>query len=174
MCVDRRLRFESFYEEHGPDVKAYVLRRSDASSADDVVADVFLVCWRRFDEVPREPLPWLLGVARRVLSTQRRGEGRREALRERLVNEPGVSSAAIAPRDSALRAALGRLGESDRELLLLIGWDGLSPAEAAIVLEIKPSTARVRVLRARRRLASALAAAEMTSSPCTSISVEAQ
>jgi len=62
-----------------------VLRRVNPSTADDVVAEVFVVCWRRLDEVPVDPLPWLLGVARRVLSTQRRGERRRGALRDRLL-----------------------------------------------------------------------------------------
>ncbi len=60
--------------------------------ADDVVAEVFVVCWRRFEDVPADPLPWLLGVARRVLSTQRRGERRRGALRERLAEAVPASS----------------------------------------------------------------------------------
>ena len=87
--MERRLRFELLYAKHAPAVKAYVLRRADASTADDVVADVFVVCWRRFEEVPVDPLPWLLGVARRVLSTQRRGERRRGALHDRLAGQAG-------------------------------------------------------------------------------------
>jgi RNA polymerase sigma factor (sigma-70 family) len=198
MGVERRLRFELLYAKHAPAVKAYVLRRADASIADDVVAEVFLVCWRRFEEIPVDPLPWLLAVARRVLSTQRRGDRRRGALNERLARvagDPVVEkgddfSAAPASRpsgstaqaedgvlagmtDSGLAGALARLSESDRELLLLIAWDGLSPAEAAAVLGVKPATARVRLSRARRRLTRALSRERSDPATCSSLSMEA-
>jgi len=184
------LRFELLYAKHAPAVKAYALRRADASTADDVVAEAFLVCWRRFDEVPPDPLPWLLGVARRVLSTQRRGERRRGALQDRLTETAAGSSADMAADglattretgegmlanvlDVPLAAALAQLREDDRELLLLIAWDGLLPAEAATVLEIKPATARVRLLRARRRLTQALARERSNPTTCSSLSMEA-
>jgi RNA polymerase sigma-70 factor (ECF subfamily) len=213
VVVERRLRFELLYAKYAPAVKAYVLRRSDASTADDIVAEVFVVCWRRFEEIPVDPLPWLLGVARRVLSTQRRGERRRGALQERLVGEAGgmgdapeeltaatstdfatwrhadiagdiagdPDSARRTPGDGALAgvtdpalvAALARLSEADRELLLLIAWDGLSPAEAAAVLGVKPATARVRLLRARRRLTQALSRERPDPTTCSSLSMEA-
>jgi RNA polymerase sigma-70 factor (ECF subfamily) len=212
--MERRLRFELLYAKHAPAVKAYVLRRAAASTADDVVAEVFVVCWRRFEEVPVDPLPWLLGVARRVLSTQRRGERRRGALHERLAGQVdgGIGGApedflAAAPTDFATRrsadiatdladdsasasrypgeaalagvtdpvlaAALARLNDADRELLLLIAWEALSPAEAATVLGIKPATARVRLLRARRRLTQALSRERSDPTTCSSLSMEA-
>src|SRR6202044_343922 len=93
--MERRLRFELLYAKHAPAVKAYVLRRSDPSTADDVIAEVFVVCWRRFEEIPIDPLPWLLAVARRVLSTQRRGERRRVALHERLAQTASHSAAPV-------------------------------------------------------------------------------
>jgi RNA polymerase sigma-70 factor, ECF subfamily len=192
------LRFELLYAKYASAVKAYVLRRSDAAGADDVVAEVFVVCWRRFDEVPVDPLPWLLGVARRVLSTQRRGERRRGALHDRLVQTAGDSifevpddfaaksadgstgatvqsedGALVSVADATLTEALARLSDADRELLLLIAWDGLSPAEAATVLGIKPATARVRLLRARRRLVQALARERSDPTTCSSLPMEA-
>jgi RNA polymerase sigma-70 factor (ECF subfamily) len=184
------LRFELLYAKHGSAVKAYVLRRAHASLADDVVAEVFVVCWRRFEEVPPEPLPWLLGVARRVLSTQRRGERRRIALCDRLAevaagaNEqaptdllasvPEAGYQALANMaDPTLAAALARLSEAERELLLLIAWEGLTPAEAATVLDIKPATARVRLLRARRRLTRALSRERSDLTTRQSLSMEA-
>jgi RNA polymerase sigma-70 factor, ECF subfamily len=174
VVVERRLRFELLYAKHAPAVKAYALRRADASTAEDVLAEVFVVCWRRFDEIPTDPLPWLLGVARRVLSTQRRGERRRVALRERLAETIlDYSEPVVELEDGTLARALGRLGESDRELLLLIAWDGLSPAQAAVVLGVKPATARVRLLRARRRLSHALAEKGSDPSPCEPLSMEA-
>ncbi|MFZ1925057.1 MAG: RNA polymerase sigma factor [Solirubrobacteraceae bacterium] len=208
------MRFELLYAKYAPAVKAYVLRRAAASTADDVVAEVFVVCWRRFEDVPVDPLPWLLGVARRVLSTQRRGERRRGALHERLAGQAGgdmgdapedfvaaastgfatwtsadiagdlASNSASASRypgestlagitDPALAAALACLNDAERELLLLIAWDGLSPAEAATVLGIKPATARVRLLRARRRLTQALSRERSDPTIYSSLSMEA-
>jgi RNA polymerase sigma-70 factor (ECF subfamily) len=184
------LRFELLYAKHAPAVKAYVLRRADVSTADDVLAEVFVVCWRRFDEVPADPLPWLLGVARRVLSTQRRGERRRGALRDRLAETASDSTDAIPEvgdgtlagvadgafayvGDGALAGALARLSEADRELLLLIAWDELSPSQAATVLNVKPATVRVRLLRARRRLTQALAREGSEPAPCSPLSMEA-
>lgn len=184
------MRFELLYAKHAPAVKAYVLRRTESSTADDVLAEVFVVCWRRFDEVPADPLPWLLGVARRVLSTQRRGERRRGALRDRLAETARGSSAETITHplpatpemgdgalanvaDAVLAGALAQLSDGDRELLLLIAWDGLSPAEAATVLGIKPATARVRLLRARRRLTMALARERSDPTTCPPLSMEA-
>lgn len=170
--MERRLRFELLYAKYAPAVKAYVLRRADAATADDVVAEVFVVCWRRFEEIPVDPLPWLLGVARRVLSTQRRGERRRVALRDRLAE--GASHPIVeTPVDGALASALALLSEADRELLLLIAWDGLSPSEAATVLGVKPATARVRLLRARRRLSRALSRERSDPTTSSSLSMEA-
>jgi RNA polymerase sigma-70 factor (ECF subfamily) len=169
--MERRLRFELLYAQYAPAVKAFVLRRADPASADDVVAEVFLVCWRRFEQVPVDPLPWLLGVARRVLSTQRRGERRRVALHDRLNERPPEQLAGLS--DSCLAAALARLSEADRELLLLIAWEGLSPTEAATVLGVKPTTARVRLLRARRRLSQELSREHSDPTTCSSLSMEA-
>lgn len=172
------MRFEALYGKQAAAVKAYVLRRSDASTADDVLAEVFVVCWRRFDEVPPDPLPWLLGIARRVLSTQRRGDQRRTALRERLsegAREPAVTAEAEDPavEDPVLRDALARLSEDDRELLSLIAWDGMSPTQAATVLGVKPGTVRVRLSRARRRLTHALSREGSDLAPCSPLSMEA-
>ncbi len=65
------------------------------------------------------------------------------------------------------------MSEADRELLLLVAWDGLSPAEAATVLDVKPATARVRLLRARRRLTQALASERSDPTTCPPLSMEA-
>lgn len=153
--MDDRQRFERLYRDHADRIHAYARRRSDAAIADDVVADVFLVVWRRLERVPDDPLPWLLGVARRVLANRRRSVRRAAALRVRL----GAAGTAPAPRpsDHSVLAALSQLGESDRELLLLIAWEGLSQAEAAQALGIRRPAVATRIHRARQRLAEALA-----------------
>jgi RNA polymerase sigma-70 factor (ECF subfamily) len=154
-------RFEQLFRSHHATVVAYVRRRAPADSVDDVVGETFLVAWRRLDHVPEDELPWLLGVARNVLATQRRGAVRRHALTLRLGSDskPGASATAepeasrsLDGEDGPLRQALARLAPKDREALTLIAWDGLAPQDAALVLGESPGTFRVRLHRARRRL----------------------
>jgi RNA polymerase sigma-70 factor, ECF subfamily len=154
--ISRRLVLESLFAEHAPAVRAYGLRRTDPASADDIISEVFVVAWRRLDDLPREAaLPWLLGCARRLLPNQRRGGRTRAlALRDRLAGEPARDG--LFSPDLGLAEALMRLREADRELLMLIAWEGLSPAEAARVLGCSPAAAAMRLSRARRRLARAL------------------
>jgi RNA polymerase sigma-70 factor (ECF subfamily) len=158
--MDPQRRFEELYRAHADRVHAYARRRSDASTADDVVAEVFLVAWRRLSQVPEDPFPWLVGVARRVLANRRRAEGRATALRDRLAGSGPLyePAAAAAAGDERVARALAGLGERDRELLLLIAWEGLGQPEVAAVLGLRPGTVSVRLHRARRRFAEALAA----------------
>ena len=155
-----RERFEQLYRQHAGAVLAYARRRTTPAAADDVVADVFLIAWRRVDDVPAEPLPWLLGVARRVLANQRRGEYRGAALRDRIRGQQvsGVGAAVGDDGPSAAVRALWSLGASDQELLMLIAWDRLTRAQAAEALGVSVGTLAVRLHRARRRLAKARAA----------------
>jgi RNA polymerase sigma-70 factor (ECF subfamily) len=129
-----------------------------------VAAETFLIAWRRLDDVPphEAALPWLLVTARRVLANRRRTAGRATAIEPLL--EADVSGAtgldpadAVAER-AALAAASRRLDETDRETLALIAWDGLAPREAAVVAGCSAATFAVRAHRAKRRLASLLAA----------------
>jgi RNA polymerase sigma-70 factor (ECF subfamily) len=143
-------RFGRVFEEHVRAVSAYALRRTTPMEADDVVAETFLIAWRRLDELPPDAKPWLLGVARRVLANQRRAAGRRRALAERVTSErTGVHGAEPTP---PVLLALARLSERDRETLLLTAWDGLSPAEAAVAFGCSQTAFKVRLHRARGRL----------------------
>jgi RNA polymerase sigma-70 factor (ECF subfamily) len=140
------------------------MRRTDSATADELLAEVFAICWRRIEEVPSDPLPWLFEVSRRVLSTQRRGARRRAALQARLraITPDRSDDPAAVTRESPLRSALEQLSDADRELLTLVAWDGLSPAQAASALGVKPGTLRVRLARARARLAKQLERDEPT------------
>ncbi len=84
---DARLRFEAMFRQHYPEVNAYVRRRT-TGDAGDVVGEVFLTAWRRLDRVPADALPWLLGVARKVLANARRSEHRHPTVG--LSHEAGV------------------------------------------------------------------------------------
>lgn len=149
---------EALWRDWHRHVLAYALRRAERATAEDVVAETFAIAWRRLDDVPDPPLPWLLGVARRVLANTRRGERRRLALLDRLRNEPHV---ARAPEPEArVLDALASLRERDREALLLHAWDGLDHAEAGTAMGCSAATFAVRLHRARDRLAQALAELE--------------
>ena len=157
--------FEQLYAEHWREVLSYALRRTGSpADAADVVSEVFLVVWRRRDEVPgaKEFRPWLFGVARNVLLNHRRGERRRERLGALLLSAVGEqhldTADVVVDRDQhqVLIAAVRGLPEPDRELVTLVSWEGLSPAEAAVALQMNPVTARVRLHRARKRLRTSL------------------
>jgi RNA polymerase sigma-70 factor (ECF subfamily) len=138
-------------------VLAYALRRADRSTAEDVVAETFAIAWRRMDDVPDPPLPWLLGVARRVLANLQRGERRRRALVERLRREPAAAAQVPPGDDGRVAAALAALAERDREALLLHAWEGLDNAAASTVMGCSAAAFAVRLHRARERFARALA-----------------
>lgn len=153
---ERRARFEDLYRMNIGAVAAYALRRAPRETAEDVVAETFLVAWRRLDRVPEQPLPWLYGVARRTLANHRRSAARRESLVRRLQLE--VRAIPLAPVDERLLDALRTLRLQDREVLMLVAWEGLTPTEAAQALDCSPVACRIRLHRARKRLARALEA----------------
>jgi RNA polymerase sigma factor (sigma-70 family) len=153
---DRRARLDALFHAHAAEVRAYAHWRIDTSLVDDVVSEVFLIAWRRLDDVPDDALPWLLACARRVLANQRRSVRRVAALRERLLRERTMPSPDISA-DRLLGCALSALNDRDRDLLLLIAWDGLTPAQAAKVLGCSSNALSVRLHRARRRLAASVA-----------------
>jgi RNA polymerase sigma factor (sigma-70 family) len=161
-----RHRFETLYAEHHPHVFGYVMRRcSRADDAADVIAETFLVAWRRLDDAPigEQTRPWLFGVARRVLANQRRGQRRHIALAEQLGAELAMQPTPLAayveqPNDDHkdLREALLSLSSEDRELLMLEAWEELSSEQIGTVLGCSAGAARTRLHRARRRLNDAL------------------
>lgn len=170
-----RAQFEALYAAEGRRVLAYALRRTaQPADAADVLAEVFLVAWRRLDDVPAgaEARLWLYGVARGVMANHRRSLRRRErlgrrlagTLTEHLVPDPAELTE-LGGGDDAVRAALARLTPTDREVIQLSIWEGLSAPEVATVLGVPPATVRTRLHRARRRLRSLLA--EPATVPCS-------
>ncbi|HXB64260.1 MAG TPA: RNA polymerase sigma factor [Solirubrobacteraceae bacterium] len=152
-------RFERLYETHFRRVAAYLLSRADRTVAEDALARTFEIAWRRLLDVPDEPLPWLLGVARKVLADMRRGQARQTALIERIaatVGEVQGDHAEALSGSRHLLAALQRLTDEQREVLLLVVWDELSQREAAAVLGCSRGAVALRLHRARARLRSAL------------------
>jgi RNA polymerase sigma-70 factor (ECF subfamily) len=150
----RRLRFQALYEANYSAILGYALRRAPRDEAGDVVADTFLVAWRRISDVPHghEARLWLYGAARRVLANRARSERRRNRIGAQLAAETPPAAQGDPPETDAVARAFGRLRPEERELLALVAWEGLSPAEASQVLGCSPNAARIRLYRARRKL----------------------
>jgi RNA polymerase sigma-70 factor, ECF subfamily len=153
-------RFRATYADAYADVLRFVTRRVPPSQAEDVVADVFVVVWRRLRDMPparSEARAWIFGIARLVILNTTRGDRRRAALEIRLV-DPTVLSPLVGtdPEVVARRVDLGRawprLAASDQEALALAYWEHLSSPEAAAILGISPVAFRLRLTRARRHL----------------------
>ena len=175
----RRAGFRVFYDTNYHRVLGYALRRTATrEDAEDVVAETFLTAWRRLDDVPRGSgaRPWLYGVARNVVANQRRADRRRGRLRDRLNAEPTPSgpSAGANAELALLAAAFARLHEDDRELLALAAWEELDPGEIAMVFGCSRNAARIRLHRARRRLARELQHADVEPARCALIAVEVE
>jgi RNA polymerase sigma factor (sigma-70 family) len=151
----RRL-FDSAYRP----LLAYALRRTQRrEDAEEIVADTLLVAWRRRVDMPAgaDAIPWLYGIARRLVANQRRGQGRRRRL-ERLLEpltppafDPGELAEA-ADMTRAVIAASRRLRENDQEVLRLAAWEGLSHMQIAVSLGCSENAAALRLRRARQRL----------------------
>ncbi len=146
----------ALFEAHADRVLRYARRRVSRSDAEEVVAETFLTAWRRAQNVPKDPLPWLIGIARNVIRNMDRAGRRRLRLELRL--------AATEPREAHDRESQNELTEhvveafeslpaDDREILMLIAWDDLDHAAAAQVMGWSRANFRLRLHRARRRLA---------------------
>jgi RNA polymerase sigma factor (sigma-70 family) len=159
----RRARHDALFAEHHDAVWRYAVRRVGDDAAEDVVAETFLVAWRRLDAVSEHERLWLFSVARKVVANHRRGQRRRAQLTVRLAQEDLEPAHDELHRDPDVRAlavlaALDSLSEPDQEALRLVYWDELAPSDAARVLGCSAVAMRVRLHRARRRLANALVA----------------
>lgn len=155
----QRERFEHIAGEVFEPLQRYLRRRAPFHDAEDVLSDVLLTVWRRIDDAPYEdPLPWCYGIARRALANHRRGSMRRLRLVTRLRSEPATHhpDSADLQSDPDLAQALRRLAPADQEILRLWAWEQLEPREMAVVLDLSPNAATLRLSRARKRLAEIL------------------
>jgi RNA polymerase sigma-70 factor (ECF subfamily) len=156
-------RFDACFRTHYPEVLAYALRRlGERGAAEDVAAQTFAVAWRRLDNLPHDPLPWLFGIARHVIRNETRSARRRSRLLARIRGAAAPVSAAdhadSAAETSAVMTALRRLSEGQREILCLAAWEGLDARRGGEALGCSTAAYTLRLHRARRRLAKELAA----------------
>lgn len=155
MTGSERERFDELWSKYAGSIYAYAARRVGRVDADEIVAEVFGVIWRRINEVPNPALPWLYGVGHNVIREHLRSEYRRGRLQAILDQQPAASPGF--DRTAAILEALLGLDDSDQEVLRLVAWEALPPREAAEVLGINGAALRMRLTRARRRFRAALA-----------------
>ncbi|HSJ27429.1 MAG TPA: sigma-70 family RNA polymerase sigma factor [Acidimicrobiia bacterium] len=164
--------YGSFFRRHSRAVTAYAVRRCDnPDDVADLVADTFMIALQASGRyIPETPtaLPWLYGIARRVLARQRRRKAgfarllvksTHSQLRFQGIEEDAIADAIDATRTApALAEALDCLSRGEREVLELVAFEGLTPGEAAVVLELTPNAARLKLSRARRHMRGRLGA----------------
>jgi RNA polymerase sigma factor (sigma-70 family) len=152
---DHAAAFENLYSLLYRDIASYVSRRVPRDEADDVVAKVFTVAWRRYERVPQPPEDrlWLFGVARRCVADNHRSGVRQLRLNTRLWNEGNVTNSSVVTdsdsRYDLATAAMAQLKSLDREALQLVLWDGLTHLEAATVMGCSVNAFELRYRRAR-------------------------
>jgi RNA polymerase sigma-70 factor, ECF subfamily len=159
--------FDRLFAQYREPVQRYCLRRLGVDEADDAAAEVFLVAWRRIDDIPLGmELPWLYGVARNVVRNQHRTQGRLFQLRDRMASQPHVDGpdpeVVVLRRDEdvAVLRALAVLRSEEQEILRLKAWERLSNGEIAAVLGTSVGAVDMRLTRARKHLAAAYQANE--------------
>jgi len=147
-------RLESLFAKHQAQILAFAIRRTgNLADAEEVAAETFVVAWRRLQQLPEPALPWLYGVARRLIANQRRGARRATRMQDKLIQESQVSSSGSKMGiDDQLLEALSRLKIQDRDLLQLVAWEELSHDEIAVVMGISSNAVAIRLHRARLRL----------------------
>lgn len=155
-------KYNQLFERHHPDVLAYFLRRLDGHEAEEATAEVFVVAWRRIDDVPSgaETRPWLFGVAHNVLRNRQRAIRRASRLLARLAatpNEQAPTPETVVLRrneDQMILDLLERLRPTDREVLRLRLWEEATFDEIAAVMDCSLHAAEQRYRKALIRLRS--------------------
>ena len=162
--------FEALASEVIEPVRRYLARRTDPATAADVLSEVLLVLWRRLEHVPPEaPLPYAYTVARNCLYNAQRSAVRQQRLVERIaVIDPPVE-AGPAHHDQRgdasswgvdevdVRRAVASLPQASAEVVRLWAWEQLSSAQIAAVVGSSANAVSIRLHRAKKQLAQALA-----------------
>jgi RNA polymerase sigma-70 factor (ECF subfamily) len=163
--ADDAQRFTALYREHHTRVRDFAQRRVGNDLAQEIVAETFLVAWRRLDDIPGVAVPWLFRVALYEIANLRRRQAKAVRLHDAL-REGGAGSATEDEADDvtelarAVALAFAHLKARDQEILRLAAWEQLSSSEGAAVLQCSVPAYRMRLHRARIRLAAASGARE--------------
>ena len=166
MSPAQEAQFQRLFASHHQAIQRYCLRRLPSSEANDAAAEVFLVAWRRIDEVPTGDgeLPWLYGIGRNVVRNVERSSRRKLRLAARVASlapgaEPATETIVVrhAEHQRAIDA-LAQLRQEDQELIRLRTWEELPNRQIARIMGITERAVESRLTRARRKLESILGA----------------
>jgi RNA polymerase sigma-70 factor (ECF subfamily) len=166
-------KFRQVFDAHLSAVQRYCVRRLRPADANDAVAEVFLVAWRRIGQIPDgdEALPWLLGVSKNVIRNLERSGRRVSRLKAKVEQEPlpanpGPEAQVVRHVEYAeVAAALESLSAADREVIRLRAWEELTAPQMAVVLGCSVSAAEKRMTRASQRLTKAVARRKVSVRP---------
>jgi RNA polymerase sigma factor (sigma-70 family) len=161
--MSEQMCFQEMFRQTYPAVSRFVVSRGyQSADAEDLIAATYEIAWRRRDQLPdgQDAIPWLLTVVRNLALNAYRKTAREQSLLDRIehAHSSGVDRGEQTPTGLAdrVQVALQQLRPIDRELVLLVAWDELTPAQAGRVLGLRPVAARSRLHRARRKLAGLL------------------
>ncbi|MFF8474003.1 RNA polymerase sigma factor [Streptomyces sp. NPDC015414] len=168
--------FAVIFDRHADDIHRYIARRLGSDTADDLMAETFVIAFqrrRRYDVSHPHARPWLYGIATNLIGRHRRDEARRLRALSRMASLPEGREEQVGPEDGVtgsaeahgvLAGALAELPARYRDVLLVVAWGELDYAEAAQALGLPVGTVRSRLHRARTRLRRALGGPEATTS----------
>ncbi|WP_214409509.1 RNA polymerase sigma factor [Sphaerisporangium fuscum] len=166
-------RFAAVFDRYYFQIHGFAAQRLGPSLADDVAAETFLIAFdrrERYDLAREDARPWLYGIVANLIARHHRTEARRYRALSRAplggTDEGHAEQVAGRVDAEALRgplmAALAKITDAHRDVLLLVAWAGLSCEEAAEALGVPPATARTRLHRARKKIRAALDRAATT------------
>jgi RNA polymerase sigma factor (sigma-70 family) len=158
MDATAQQQFATIYNQNYADLRRYVGRRAHPDDVDDIVAETFTISWRRRNDLPAEPRPWLFRTASNVMRNHSRSRKRQLdiAVRTYALGDGRADRDA----DLDLVAAWRTLRRLDQEVLALHAWEQLPDADAAAVLGCSRATFAMRLTRAKRRLSAILHVSE--------------
>jgi RNA polymerase sigma-70 factor (ECF subfamily) len=157
-------RFGDLFDRHATVLFRYLVRRVGFDEADELLGEVFRIGFEKratFDTDRSSALPWLYGIATRLVSRHRRREARQihavARLRARRQPDPDLADDVAVSVDALelwprVADAIACLPDEERDALVLYVWEELSYEEIASALDIPVGTVRSRLNRARQSL----------------------
>jgi RNA polymerase sigma-70 factor (ECF subfamily) len=147
-------QFNNVYRSQLAEISRFLARRVAPHEVEDLAADLFEIAWTKRDSIPQDlELPWLYKTARYLIANHRRKSQNRARIFSMLsAPEAAPSAESIALADAGLGSAWEKLSSADRELISLWSLEGLDAKEIAVVMEISPNAAAIRLTRAKEKL----------------------
>ena len=153
MSAPSQRLLELWFERFAAPVLAYARRRvKSEADAEEITAETFAIAWRKQVSVPADSvLPWLYGVARRLIANHYRQASRRTRLIEKLMSQPAPVTSQDKGLNLDLLYILQQMRPADRELLELVAWEELSHEQIGAMLGTSANAIAIRLHRARAR-----------------------